>query len=176
MATRKQKMHPLATRAEILQLSHLLPALWRGVTRATRASDRMPALESQVTILRRLVDVESQSPAELAEELHLARSTVSNLLRTLERDGLVKRQRSTTDSRSVDVLATDYGREVLGSFRRGRAEVLSDAVEALSAIDRNAILQALPALERLHEHLDLMFDQAEDERRQSVASARKMHM
>src|SRR5438309_1810880 len=82
-----------------VQLSHLLPALWKALTRATRGSEQLPAIESQVSILRRLVDAGPMAPAQLADELYLARPTISNLLRGLEADGLVDRSPALHDGR-----------------------------------------------------------------------------
>ena len=73
----------------------------------------MPALESQVQILRKLVASGELSSARLAEELRLARPTVSNSLRGLVADGLVQRERSTADGRSVLLQATTRGQDEL---------------------------------------------------------------
>jgi len=140
------------------QLAHLLPALWRSVYQATPSSDEMPALESQTQILRKLVAVGALSPAQLAEELRLARPTVSNLVRGLVADGLVERAPSPSDGRSVLLSATEHGRDVLLGFRAGRAEVLADALDDLPAVDRRRIYAALPSLDRLLERLDQRAD------------------
>lgn len=140
----------------VQELSHLMPALWRTLLRATRGSDRMPALESQVSILRRLSAAGRLSPAQLAEELHLARPTISNLLRGLVSEGIVQRERSPSDGRSVSLTLTDRGRGILETFRRGRAETLAEALDAIPAGDRELIIAALPAFEVLLHRLEDM--------------------
>jgi DNA-binding MarR family transcriptional regulator len=50
------------------------------------------------------------SVSELAEQLGLSPSRVSRLAIDLERQGLVERRRSSSDSRSTEVAATDAGR------------------------------------------------------------------
>lgn len=50
------------------------------------------------------------SVSELAERLGLSPSRVSRLAIDLERQGLVERRRSSSDSRSTEVTATDAGR------------------------------------------------------------------
>jgi DNA-binding MarR family transcriptional regulator len=155
----------VSRRATHEHLSHLLPALWKALTRATRDSERMPALESQVSILRKIVDVGPMPPAQLADELYLARPTISNLLRDLEGDGLVTRQPSDTDRRSVLVVPTDYGRTVLKRFRLGRLEVLEEALAALGEHDRLVMEQSLPTLEHLLERLDAIADSVPPESR-----------
>lgn len=141
-------------RAMAPELSHLLPALWRGLTVATRASAGLPALESQVSILRTLVEVGALTPAQLADALHLARPTISNSIRDLAAQGLVEKVPSSTDGRSVVVVPTDRGRQVLVSFRTGRLDVLENAIDHLSAADRHALAAALPTLDRLLAHLE----------------------
>lgn len=147
--------------AEVQELSHLLPALWRGLTRATPASENMPVLESQVTVLRKLAAAGPISPAQLADELYLARSTISNILRDLVADGMIERTASPLDGRSVVVTSTPYGRSTLEQFRVGRAEVLSGALNGLDTDDLETVLGALPALGNLLQALDRAGDEVE---------------
>jgi DNA-binding MarR family transcriptional regulator len=141
---------------DVQELSHLMPALWRTLIRATRDSDRMPALESQVSILRRLSAAGRLSPAQLAEELHLARPTISNLLKGLVSEGIVARERSSSDGRSVWLTLTGRGEDILEGFRRGRAETLAEALDAIPADDRDLISAALPSFEVLLHQLEEM--------------------
>ncbi len=141
---------------DVQELSHLMPALWRTLLRATRDSERMPALESQVSILRRLSAVGPMSPAQLAEELHLARPTISNLLKGLVSEGIVARERSESDGRAAWLTLTNRGQDILDSFRRGRAETLAEALDALPPEDRDRISVALPSLEILLHTLEDM--------------------
>ncbi|GIM90715.1 MarR family transcriptional regulator [Paractinoplanes toevensis] len=146
-------------------LAHLLPALWRGVYDATKGSEEMPAMESQVQILRKLVSGGELSPARLAEELRLARPTVSNSLRVLVTDGLVERERSAADGRSVLLRATEHGQDVLHTFRQGRAEVLAEVLAELPADDQERLVAALPSLDRLLEGLEARADAEWNSRR-----------
>ncbi|MCS5713160.1 MarR family transcriptional regulator [Herbiconiux sp. CPCC 205716] len=153
------------------RLSHLFPAVWRTVTRASRAAESMPSVESQVTILRRLVALGESTPAQLADELRLARPTVSNLLKRLEKDGLVVRARSLEDARSILVVSTERGRSVLNEFRRDRLVILNDALGRLSRKDREIIEGALPALENLLEELELIDHEHAESDQESAESA-----
>jgi DNA-binding MarR family transcriptional regulator len=150
-----EQASPVGTDTETIEeLSHLMPALWRTLMRATRSSQRLPVVESQVSILRKLVAVGPMASARLAEELHLARPTVSNLIKDMEAAGIVERGPSETDGRSVMVFATAEGRERLQAFRRGRAEVLREAMSELGRRDRQRIVDVLPALEALLRELE----------------------
>ncbi|MEU4244115.1 MarR family transcriptional regulator [Actinoplanes sp. NPDC026619] len=157
------------------QLAHLLPALWRGVYDATKGSEEMPAMESQVQILRKLVSGGELSPARLAEELRLARPTVSNSLRALVTDGLVERERSAADGRSVVLRATEHGKDVLYTFRQGRADVLAEVLGELSADDQERLVAALPSLDRLLDRLEARADAEWNSRRGPVAVPRHGH-
>jgi DNA-binding MarR family transcriptional regulator len=55
----------------------------------------------------------SLSVSELAERIGLSPSRTSRLAITLEREGLVERQRDAADSRSTRVVATEAGRDRL---------------------------------------------------------------
>jgi DNA-binding MarR family transcriptional regulator len=139
------------------RLSGLLPALWHALVRAVRSAEELPALpESQVRVLHTLVATGGSTPARLAADLHLARPTVSNLVRDLMSAGLVERHKSPRDGRSVLLVPTLRAREVLGAFGRGRVAVVSNALSHLSEVDRAAVLAALPALESLLAQLKTM--------------------
>jgi DNA-binding MarR family transcriptional regulator len=55
----------------------------------------------------------THTPAELAERAGVARATMTGLIDTLERDGLVKREADTVDRRMMFVQLTARGQEVL---------------------------------------------------------------
>jgi len=144
----------------VVQLAHLIPAMWRTMRRATRTSTRLPANESQVTILRLLVLTGEQSPSELADQLHIARPTLSNLLKDLVRTGLVERSTTAHDHRSVVVSATAEGREVLETFRRDRAEALRAALVRLPPEEQDAVRHGVVALRHLQRHLEVVADES----------------
>ena len=50
------------------------------------------------------------SPSELAGRTRFTRSTVTGLLDTLEKDGLIRRERDPDDRRRLDVVLTEQGR------------------------------------------------------------------
>jgi DNA-binding MarR family transcriptional regulator len=138
------------------QLAGLLRALWQAVVRATRAAEQLPTLpEAQVAVLRSLVATGGSTPGRLATELHLARSTISNLVPELTAHGLVDRRPSADDGRSVLLVPTDRARNVLTAFSRGRVDVLARALAALAETDRERLVGALPSLHRLLDQLEL---------------------
>lgn len=68
---------------------------------------------TQFAILAEIVDREDGPPTlnQLADDLALDRSGLGHSLRPLEREGLVRLERSDRDRRSILVVLTDRGRE-----------------------------------------------------------------
>lgn len=136
--------------AQALALADAVRTLNRATVSATRAHQGLPALpEAQVAVLRTLRSHPAMTPADLAQELGLARPTVSNLLKDLQAAGLLARTRSESDGRSVRLTITERARRVQDAFQRGRTEVLSAAWAELDPTDRDTLVAAAPALERL---------------------------
>ncbi|MFT4211188.1 MAG: MarR family transcriptional regulator [Microbacterium sp.] len=140
---------PASDARTVEQLAHLVPALWRTMRRATDSFERLPANESQVTLLRMIAMTDGISPSQLAERLHLARPTVSNLLKGLTHAGLVERRTADGNNRSAVVSATALGHEVLETFRHDRADVLQSALARLSPADQHRIEAAVYPLRLL---------------------------
>lgn len=129
------------------------------MVRATPAYGSMPVLESQVSILRTLVAVGPVAPAAVAEELRLARSTVSNLVRGLVDEGLVERRPSEVDGRSVLLAPTAHGYAVLERFRKERVRVVDSALAEIPSADADRLAAALPALRMLLAEFERMGDE-----------------
>ena len=68
-------------------------------------------------VLGQLRDHGSMSPSELGERLIVTRATVTGLLDSLERRGLVRRSAHPTDRRSLVVELTPAGRDVIAQVR-----------------------------------------------------------
>jgi DNA-binding MarR family transcriptional regulator len=132
------------------RLAWLVRSIGQSLVRATRRAGHLPALpESQIAVLRVLSHSGGSTPAQLADDLQLARPTISNVLRDLTADGLVERRPSPADGRSVLLAPTDRAEEILNAFRQGRSEVMARAFAGLPADDQAAIAAALPSLTRL---------------------------
>ncbi|GHF32861.1 DNA-binding MarR family transcriptional regulator [Amycolatopsis bartoniae] len=143
------------------QLLRLMAPMRRAIIRATRVAEGLPTLpEAKVAVLRTLVRTGPLPPAQLALELHLARPTVSNLVRDMVGEGLLERRPSDLDKRSVLLVPTARARRVLDKFTRGRKEVVSRALAEIPARDRARVLNALPSLHRLLVRLEAMADQS----------------
>ncbi|MCA9510461.1 MAG: MarR family transcriptional regulator [Myxococcota bacterium] len=119
----------------------------------------------QLATLREAHRMRAPSTSALARAVHLSQPTVSGIVSRLERQGLVARERSADDRRTVVVSVTERGREVLGSAPsllqdRFRAELerlapweqhwLLAALERIAAMMDAEDLEAAPILETGH--------------------------
>ncbi|MER5714934.1 MarR family transcriptional regulator [Streptomyces sp. NPDC002132] len=113
------------------QLCFALYAAQRAVTAAYRPLlDELGLTYPQYLVLLVLWERGEITVKELAEALRLDYGTVSPLLKRLESAGLVRRERSARDERSVLVACTGRGEEL-----RERAERVPGALLAATGVD-----------------------------------------
>jgi len=137
------------------ELSRLLGPLRRALLRRTRDAAGLPDLpEAQIQLLRVLEDGRAVGMRDVADRLQLAPSTVSNLVRTMTAHGLVERRTSDADLRSAELVATDHALGLLHRYDELSDIALRNALDDLSARDRNAIVKAVPALRQLLQSLE----------------------
>lgn len=142
------------TGLDVARLSALISPLRRSLLRAAREAERLPDLpDAQVEVLRALPAGTVRSPIELAAELSLNRTTVSNLLTSMEASGLVTRQPDAADRRRVGVRASERAQALLDRFDAASAALVADALHTLGDDDAAALAAAVPALERLRDAL-----------------------
>jgi DNA-binding MarR family transcriptional regulator len=78
---------------------------------------------------------------------------LSRVIRHLEEDGLVVRRPDPTDGRAGFVEATAAGRRLNQRIHSERTDVLNLVINQLEARERQALVEALPVLERIGEAL-----------------------
>jgi DNA-binding MarR family transcriptional regulator len=134
--------------------AHLLTEVVTQLRRSLRASIRtdipwetLPM--AQVELLQTLADIAPARVGDLAERLHLAGSTVSGLVGQMIAAGLVERATDPSDRRAAMVTLTAAGRDQLAEWERLHEQRISRAFDQLTAPEREAVSQALPALSRL---------------------------
>src|SRR5258708_27803849 len=129
-------------------LSKVFSVLRRGDTNRSEAGDLTLA---QLSILLTLVDLGPIRMTELAAHERVRTPTTTVAIRRLEKLGLVKRSRDTSDLRAVLVDVTPRGlvqhREALATRRAALAVLLS----RLSEDERETLAKALAPLTRLAE-------------------------
>jgi len=135
-------------------LSHLLGPLRRSLLRAAQGAGDLPDIpDAQIELLRTLAQSDGATPGALAAELGLARSTVSNLVKTMAASGLVDRSLSDSDGRSTVLSPSPAARALLDRYDRASATLLDEVFDRLSADERARIDGALPVLQRLRDEL-----------------------
>jgi DNA-binding MarR family transcriptional regulator len=82
---------------------------------------------------------------DIADELQVIPSTATRMLDRLTRKGLVRRTRSTSDRRAVQVRVTAAGRQIVDQVMDRRRADLHGIVEATSSLWRPEVITALTA-------------------------------
>jgi DNA-binding MarR family transcriptional regulator len=147
---------PAAANREAADLLTALSAVRRTSRQAVRKVWRdKPLPTSQSELLRLVADRPGIGVAEAARELRLAPNTVSTLVGRLAGQDLLDRERALADARSVRLRVTPKARQRITDWRDLRADLTQQAMAQLTAEDRRAMAQAVPALLRLAERLAL---------------------
>ncbi|MEV5543975.1 MarR family transcriptional regulator [Saccharopolyspora shandongensis] len=111
--------------------------------------DELGLTYPQYLVMLVLWEHESLAVKELGAALRLDSGTLSPLLKRLEAHGLVTRQRSAADERSVAVALTDAGREL-----RDRARTIPDRMVAATGLEIDGVVGLRSTLEHLTAALD----------------------
>lgn len=102
---------------------------------------------AQLSTLSVLVFGGPRSLGELAEAEQVRPPTMSRIVASLERDGLVRRH-VTEDKRRVRLEATEKGAKILQAGRRRRVESLATALRTLSEAEIRRLRQLTDLLEK----------------------------
>jgi DNA-binding MarR family transcriptional regulator len=84
-----------------------------------------------------------QTPAELAEKAGVARATITGLVDTLERDGLVTRRHDSGDRRMMLIHLTPKGQAALEGILPGHFKQMADQMAPLSEHERKTLVRLL---------------------------------
>jgi DNA-binding MarR family transcriptional regulator len=137
--------------AEVLAAEVLaaISAVRRVARRAARSAwQAQPLPPAQSELLRLAAARPGISVADAARELRLAPNTVSTLVGRLTAAGLLARTRAVSDGRSVRLTVTGNGAQRIAEWRDLRADLAGRALDQLTAGDRQALADAVPALLR----------------------------
>jgi len=114
------------------------------------AARSLAAVDDDVTLpqFRALVVLAVRGPrrsTDIADELQVNPSTVTRMLDRLSGKGLVRRTRSTSDRRAVQVRATPAGQRTVEQVMDRRRAELQRIVEATSSLWQPEVIAALTA-------------------------------
>jgi DNA-binding MarR family transcriptional regulator len=97
-------------------------------------------------VLFAILSVRAIAPTQIARLSSVSPASISSVLNTLERNGLIRRRRSDSDARSVVVELTDLGRETVTTLcRRNNAREIEWA-RALTPRERRTLAGLLHKL------------------------------
>lgn len=117
---------------------------WREVV-------ELRATPGQLTLLYTLVERERCTMQELAEELAVAPSTATAMVKRLVAQSYIERSRGNEDWRTVWVKPTEAGKHAVDVYQQARLRTLQSRLNCLSDEERATIQAALPALYHLIE-------------------------
>lgn len=83
------------------------------------------------------------TPAELADAAGVTRATMTGLIDTLERDGLVRREPDPNDRRMMWVQLTPKGEEFIQSLLPGHFRLMASLMQGLSHAERKTLVGLL---------------------------------
>ena len=109
------------------------------------------ATPGQLTLLYTLVERERCTMQELAEELAVAPSTATAMVKRLVAQGYIERSHDAADWRTVWVQPTETGKMAVDVYQQARLRSLQCRLKYLSNEERVSIEAALPALYHLVE-------------------------
>ncbi len=121
----------------------------------TRMNIRLPTVDrlsfTTLSVLHTLATRGPQRIADLAAGEQVTQPAVTQIVNRLVRDGLVTRTTDPDDRRAARIEITTAGAAVVARRRDSRLAHLDRLVDRLTARERAAIAQALPALARIVE-------------------------
>jgi DNA-binding MarR family transcriptional regulator len=138
---------PVQRGGEIDRIVEAILYLYTEARRVTKTQAREIGLTGpQVSTLKILEAVGELSLSELSERMSARNSTVTGIVDRMERDGLVVRERSSTDRRVVIIRATEKGRDIAVGVPLGAMEIFSSALRSLKEGDRRELRRILSEL------------------------------
>lgn len=150
----------MATQREPAQIepAPALRSLIGKISRRLRSTQAGAGLTpTQLSVLSTVVRRGPIRPALVSQLEGVHPTMLSRITSRLSRDGLVARRVDPLDRRAVLLVATDKGRRLQRRILAERNDALGQRFQALPALQRQRLVDALPALEAL---ADSLLDQA----------------
>ncbi|AUX30195.1 MULTISPECIES: MarR family winged helix-turn-helix transcriptional regulator [Sorangium] len=102
----------------------------------------------QLTILKLLESFQDLSLSTLSERIRAQNSTVTGIVDRMEREGLVRRERSKADRRVVHIRLSEKGARLASEIQVEPMEIFRSALLGLSSTDLRDLLRILTKLQR----------------------------
>ena len=102
----------------------------------------------QLTVIKLLETFDNLSLSSLSERIRAQNSTVTGIIDRMEREGLVRRERSTTDRRVVHIRLSDKGQKLARQIQVEPMEIFRGALGSLTPGDLKDLLRIMNKLQR----------------------------
>lgn len=112
--------------------------------------DKLGIRPSYRVIMQSLCEVSSLTQLEIVKITELKAPTISITLRSMERDGIVVREKNDSDRRETHVSITEKGREMYQQLLGAVAKIQEQMLNDFSEDEKN---QLLPMLDKLCDNL-----------------------
>src|SRR5215208_1280087 len=123
-------------------------AMIRLLRRAAREDPAVGIGPAQLSALSVLVFGGATTPGGLADAEHVRPPTMTRIVAALEEAGLVRKETSPDDRRSVLISPTPAGRRLMQAARRRRIKALSRRLDGLSQRDLATLERAAALMEK----------------------------
>jgi DNA-binding MarR family transcriptional regulator len=95
----------------------------------------------QLVCLLSIAEQEPSRSSDIAKAISLSSATVIGILDRLETKGLIRRERSTTDRRVVNIWSTAEGKELIRNAPSPLQDMLAESIEDLSSMEQTSIAE-----------------------------------
>jgi DNA-binding MarR family transcriptional regulator len=102
----------------------------------------------QLTVIKLLETFENLSLSSLSERIRAQNSTVTGIIDRMERESLVRRERSTADRRVVHIRLSEKGQKLAQQIQVEPMEIFRGALQSLSHPDLRDLLRIMNKLQR----------------------------
>jgi len=122
--------------------------LYTESRRLTKAKAREFGLTGpQLTVIKLLDQLGDLSLSSLSSRIQARNSTVTGIIDRMEREGWVRRERSTKDRRIVLIRLTDKGKTLAGQIEVEPMEIFRDGLASLPSKDLSELFRILGVLQ-----------------------------
>jgi DNA-binding MarR family transcriptional regulator len=140
---------PPETKPEIDAIVETIIYLYTESRRLTKGMASQFGLTGpQLTVLKLLETFGDLSLSSLSERIRAQNSTVTGIIDRMEREGLVRRERSTTDRRVVFIRMSEKGAKLARQIEVEPMEIFRSALVSLSQADLRDLLRILTKLQK----------------------------
>lgn len=137
------------SRPEIDSIVETIIYLYTESRRLTKGMAREVGLTGpQLTVIKLLETFDDLSLSSLSERIRAQNSTVTGIIDRMEREGLVRRERSTQDRRVVHIRLSDKGARLARQVQVEPMEIFRGALLSLTHADLKDLLRIMNKLQK----------------------------